>query len=60
MSLTVVIVSCVFRGYVSGSCCGRFCLSLERTFDSRDCSLNTRTSWSCCATNNTHCYTHTD
>lgn len=57
---------CVFRVYVSVSCCGRSCPSLVKTFDSRDCSLSTRISWSCCATNSTRCYTdrnwqtHTD
>lgn len=49
---------CVFRVYGSGICCGRFCPSLARTCDSRDFSLNTRTSWSCCETNNTRWRTH--
>lgn len=44
----------VFRVYISVSCWGRFYPLLVKTWDSRDCSLNTRTSWSCCATNNTH------
>lgn len=46
----------MFRVYVSGSCCARFYPSSEKTCDSRDSSPNTRISWSCCATNNTHLY----
>lgn len=47
------ILGCVSRVCGSEICCGRFCRSSARTCDSRDCSLNTRTSWSCCAINNT-------
>lgn len=50
----------MFVSRVCGSeiCCVRFCQSLARTCDSRDCLLNTRTSWSCCAINNTVLRTH--
>lgn len=47
----VPTICCVFRVYGSGICCGRFYLSSARTCVSRDCLQNTRTSWSCCATN---------
>lgn len=50
----------VSRACGSEICCGRFCRSLARTCDSRDCSLNTRTSWSCCAINNPRRSAHTD
>lgn len=50
---TTQFLRCVFRVCGSEICCGRFCRSSARTCDSRDCSLNTRTSWSCCAINNT-------
>lgn len=58
LASVVVIVFCVLRVCGGGICCGRFSQSLVRICGSRDCSPNTRTSWSCCATNNTHCYIH--